>query len=51
MYVAKVIVEQHTGKIWAESEGVGLGSTFCFSLPIHSDLKATTVDLAQPTGQ
>lgn len=49
MYVAKVIVEQHLGKIWAESEGVGKGSTFCFSLPIHSDLKPTTVDLAQPT--
>lgn len=48
MYVAKVIVEQHNGKIWAESEGVGKGSTFCFSLPIHSDLKATTVDLVQP---
>lgn len=48
MYVAKVIVEQHTGVIWAESEGVGKGSTFCFSLPIHSDLKPTTVDLAPP---
>ncbi len=46
MYVAKVIVEQHNGKIWAESPGVGLGSTFYFSLPIHSELQATTVDLA-----
>lgn len=49
MYVAKVVVEQHNGKIWAESPGVGKGATFCFSLPIHSDLKPTTVDLAQPT--
>lgn len=46
MYVAKVIVEQHGGKIWAESPGVGLGSTFRFSLPINSNLKPTTVDLA-----
>ncbi len=46
MYVAKVIVEQHNGRIWAESPGVGLGSTFSFSLPIHSELTATTVDLA-----
>lgn len=46
MYVAKVIVEQHNGKIWAESPGVRLGSTFYFSLPIHSELQATTVDLA-----
>jgi signal transduction histidine kinase len=48
MYVAKVIVEQHNGRIWAESPGVGLGSTFCFSLPIHSELQATTVDLVNP---
>jgi signal transduction histidine kinase len=48
MYVAKVIVEQHNGKIWAESDGVGKGSSFCFSLPLHSEVHATTVDLAQP---
>lgn len=48
MYVAKVIVEQHNGKIWAESAGAGKGAVFCFSLPIHSNLTATTVDLAQP---
>ena len=48
MYVAKVVVEQHNGKIWAESDGVGLGSTFAFSLPIESDLRPTTVDLAAP---
>ena len=28
LYVAKQIVEAHKGKIWAESEGVGKGSTF-----------------------
>lgn len=47
MYVAKVIIEQHRGKIWAESDGPGKGSTFAFSLPIKSDLKASTLDLAQ----
>ncbi len=51
MYVAKVIVEQHNGKIWAESEGVGKGATFAFSLPLHSDLRPTTVDLAQDLAQ
>ncbi len=48
LYVAKIIIEQHKGKIWAESQGEGKGSTFCFSLPINSGLKETTlVDLAQ----
>jgi signal transduction histidine kinase len=47
LYVAKVIVEQHQGKIWAESPGEGKGSSFLFSLPIHSDLKPTTVDLTK----
>ncbi|MDR3642064.1 MAG: ATP-binding protein [Candidatus Doudnabacteria bacterium] len=47
LYVAKIIIEQHKGKIWAESAGVELGSKFCFSLPINSGLKETTlVDLA-----
>ena len=46
LYVAKVIVEQHKGRIWAESPGEGQGSVFCFSLPINSDLKQTAlVDL------
>lgn len=46
MYVAKIVVEQHNGKIWAESDGVGKGATFAFSLPIESNLKPTAVDLA-----
>jgi signal transduction histidine kinase len=48
MYVAKVIVDQHHGKIWADSEGAGKGATFSFSLPIHSNVQATSVDLAKP---
>ncbi len=47
MYVAKVIIEQHNGRIWAESPGVGKGTTFAFSLPIESKIKATTVDLTE----
>lgn len=43
MYVAKVIVEQHKGKIWAESPGENKGATFIFSIPIHSEVKATTM--------
>lgn len=34
LYITKSIVEIHKGRIWAESEGLGKGSTFSFSLPI-----------------
>ncbi|TSC83582.1 MAG: hypothetical protein G01um101417_492 [Parcubacteria group bacterium Gr01-1014_17] len=33
LYLAKVIVEKHGGKIWAESEGAGKGATFFVELP------------------
>lgn len=38
LYVAKVVIEKHRGKIWAKSEGEGKGSVFGFSLLIHNDL-------------
>lgn len=47
LYVAKVIVEHHKGKIWAESIGPNKGTTFVVSLPIKTDLKAETFDLTQ----
>jgi signal transduction histidine kinase len=31
--IARHLVEAHGGKIWAESEGLGKGSTFFFTLP------------------
>lgn len=33
LYVAKKITDDHRGKIWAESEGVGKGATFFVELP------------------
>lgn len=38
LYVAREIIEAHHGRIWAESDGVGKGSRFCFELPILKDL-------------
>ena len=34
LFMSKEIITRHDGKIWAESEGAGKGSTFIFSLPI-----------------
>jgi PAS domain S-box-containing protein len=37
--ISQGIIEQHGGRIWAESQGVeGEGSTFHVRLPVHSDL-------------
>ena len=35
LYIAKKILEEHRGKIWAESEGEGKGSTFFVELPVY----------------
>ncbi|MBU0636850.1 MAG: ATP-binding protein [Patescibacteria group bacterium] len=35
LYVARIIIEEHHGKIWAESAGKDQGSKFCFELPIE----------------
>ena len=32
--IARSIIEAHHGKIWVESAGLGLGSTFYFTLPL-----------------
>jgi two-component system sensor histidine kinase CiaH len=34
LYTAKKIVNNHKGKLWAESDGFNKGSTFCLQLPI-----------------
>ena len=47
LYVSKVIVEQHKGKIWLESKGEGKGSTFIMTVPIKNNLEKTTFDLTK----
>ena len=34
LYVAKILIAAHEGRIWAESEGKGKGSTFYIELPL-----------------
>ena len=37
LFISKSIVEAHGGKIWAENNASGKGSTFTFTLPITSE--------------
>lgn len=37
LYVAKLIVRDHKGKVWAESAGEGKGSAFYISLPLAKE--------------
>ena len=31
--ISKGIIELHRGEIWAESEGLGMGTPFAFTIP------------------
>ncbi len=35
LFIAKQVIEAHGGKVWAESEGAGKGSTFTVELPVQ----------------
>ena len=44
LYVSSKIITKIGGRIWAESEGRGKGSTFSFSLPLFSGQEARDLE-------
>lgn len=51
LYVAKVIMDQHHGRIYVESAGEGKGSTFIMTIPLKSKLEHSTYDFTKKQGQ
>ena len=41
LYICRSILERHGGRIWAESDGEGMGATVSFALPVVDDWPAT----------
>ena len=48
--ICKGIVEAHGGRFWAESEGVGLGTRFTFTIPmVEENLSSPAMGSSQPS--
>lgn len=49
LYICKSIIDLHNGKIWVNSQGVGKGTVFTFSLPQFDSSKVTMSSLKGAT--
>jgi PAS domain S-box-containing protein len=47
--IVKKIIEAHGGKVWAESEGIGKGTTVCVSVPAAAPTPSASETPAQST--
>jgi PAS domain S-box-containing protein len=44
LYIARELVQSHGGQLWAESAGLGRGTTFHLTLPLNLTLAPTSAD-------